>query len=59
MRHQQYTDDEPTRKMVRRMKSLDKSLYKLSNELLVYVQQRSYSILEHRARLLNEEEANK
>jgi len=55
MRRTEYIDDTLTRSMVRRMKSLDKTLYKLSDELLVYVQQRSYSILEHRARKLNEE----
>jgi len=59
MRHSQYTDDALDKKMVRRMKSLDTTLYKLSDELLVYVQQRAYSILEYRAIKINEEQALK
>jgi len=41
--------------MMQRMKLWDKKLYHLEDEMLVYIQQRAYSILEYRARKLNEE----
>ena len=42
--------------MMQQMRLWDQKLYRQSDEMLIYIQQRAYLILEHRARKLNEEQ---
>jgi len=44
--------------MMLQMRLWDKKLTRVTDEMLVYIQQRAYSILENRARKLNEEQEN-
>jgi len=41
--------------MMQQMKLWDRKLYALGDEMLVYIQQRAYSILEYRAQQLTKE----